>query len=56
MDRHVFGSFKVDLPQKLSEFDITMPRITRTDDLPLQHVPQFDSIDVVSLVVLSFKP
>lgn len=38
MDCQVFGSFTVDLPQKLPEFDVAMLRITRADDLPLQHI------------------
>ena len=38
MDCHVLGSFAVNLPQKLSEFDVAMPRITRADDLSLQQI------------------
>lgn len=38
VDVQAFGSFLIDLPQKLPEFDIPMPRVARTDDLALQHV------------------
>ncbi len=57
MDRHVFGSFTVDLPQKLPEFDVAMPRITRADDLPLQHIQCREQAgSAVAFVIVRHRP
>lgn len=57
MDRHVFGSFTVNLPQKLPEFDVAMPRITRADDIPFQHIQRREQASsAVTLVIARHRP
>ena len=38
MDGQILGGFTIDLAQKFSEFEVPMPRVTRAEDLPLQHI------------------
>ncbi len=38
MNGQSLGSFTVDLPEEPPEFDVAMPRITRTDNLSLQYI------------------
>lgn len=57
MDRQAFGSFTVDLPQKLPEFDVAMPRITRTNDIPLQHIQRRKQAgSAVAFVIVRHRP
>ena len=57
MDRQAFGSFTVDLPQKLPEFDVAMPRITRADDLPFQHIQRCEQAgSAVAFVIVRHCP
>ncbi len=57
MDRQAFGSFTVNLPQKLPEFDVAMPRITRADDIPFQHIQRREQASsAVTLVIARHRP
>ena len=57
MDRQVFGGFTVDLPQKFPEFDVPMPRVTRADDLPLQHIQRREQAGgTIAFVVVGHRP
>ena len=57
VDCQVFGSFMIDLPQKPPEFDIAMPRITRTDDLSLQNIQRREQAgSTVTFVIVRHRP
>jgi hypothetical protein len=57
MDREALGSCTVYLPQKLPEFDVAMPRITRADDLSLQHIQRREQArGAVALVIVRHRP
>src|SRR5665811_1401249 len=57
MNRQVFGSFTVDLPQKLPEFDVAMSRITRAYDLSLQHIQRREQAGgAVAFVIVRHRP
>jgi hypothetical protein len=57
MNRQVFGSFTVDLPKKLPEFDVAMPGITRANDLPLQHIQRCEQAGgTVAFVIVCHRP
>jgi hypothetical protein len=43
MDGQFFGGFTVVLLQEFSKFDLPMPWITRTDDLPLQQIQRINN-------------